>query len=425
MVHTESDSGMSEDDPVTDATAPADDLAALKARAEAELRRRTPELLELSHAIHADPELSWEEHRAAARVADLLESAGFAVTRAAYGVPTAVEGTIGSGDLTVVLCAEYDALPGIGHGCGHNVIAAAGVGAALALAPVADDAGLTVRLLGTPAEEHGGGKVALLNAGAWEGVDFSMMVHGMTGVDGSATSMRSTAVERFEVIFTGRTAHAAAMPEQGINAAAAATVALTAFALLRQHVSNQTNMNAFISEGGQATNIIPDRAVVQVELRAYDLEVWRDLKRRVLACFEGAAIATGCQWSWQPTEHPYAMVDSDPDLGGLWDANLVARGRTIVPESVLGGGSTDMGNVSQVVPAIHPLIAFLGEVGPVHSPDFTASAITTAADHAALDGAVILAWTAIDAALDPAVRAELKRRTAVRPPGATQVPFIT
>ncbi|MFT3862113.1 amidohydrolase [Micropruina sp.] len=402
------------------------DLAVvLKERAAVELQARAADVLELSHAIHADPEVSWEEHRAAARVADLLEASGFAVTRGAYGVPTAVEASIGSGDLTVVLCAEYDALPGIGHGCGHNVIAAAGVGAALALAPVADEAGLTVRLLGTPAEEHGGGKVSLLNAGAWEGVDFSMMVHGMTGVDGSAGGMGSTAVERFEVVFTGQTAHAAAMPEQGINAAAAATVALVALGLLRQHVPKATNMNAFISEGGQATNIIPDRAVVQVELRAFDLEVWRDLKRRVLACFEGAAIATGCTWAWQLTEHPYAMVDSDPDLARFWDANLVARGRTIVPASSVGGGSTDMGNVSQVVPAIHPMIAFLGEVGPAHSPTFTISAATPAADDAALDGAALLAWTALDAALDPDLRADLKRRTAARPPGATQVPFTS
>lgn len=400
-----------------------DRLAGLKEHAAAELCRRGPELLELSHAIHADPELSWDEHRAGARIADLLERSGFAVTRGAYGVPTAVEGRIGSGDLTVVLCAEYDALPGIGHGCGHNMIAAAGVGAALALAPVADEAGLTVRLLGTPAEEHGGGKVSLLNAGAWEGVDFSMMVHGTTGVDGPATSMRSTAVERFEVIFTGHAAHAAAAPEQGVNAAAAATVALTAFALLRQHVSRETNMNAFISEGGQATNIIPDRTVVQVELRAYDLAVWRDLKRRVLACFEGAAIATGCQWSWRPTEHPYAMVVSDPDLARFWDANLLARGRTIAPAAALGGGSTDMGNVSQVVPAIHPMLAFLGEDAPAHSQAFTAAAITPAADDATLDGAALLAWTALDAALDPELRADLKRRTAERPEGATRVPF--
>ncbi|BAK33572.1 putative amidohydrolase [Microlunatus phosphovorus NM-1] len=393
----------------------------LKDQAAAEVERRKPQLLELSREIHANPELSWQEFKASARIADIMRDAGFATELGAYGIETAVEATFGEGDLTVAVCAEYDALPGIGHGCGHNVIATAGVGAALALASVADEAGLRVKLLGTPAEEHGGGKVAMLLAGAWEDVDFSLMVHGMTGEDGSASGFHSTAVDRFEVIFHGLTAHAAAMPDQGINAAAAATLALTAIGLLRQHVPKETNMNAFVSLGGEATNVIPDKTVVQVELRAYDIDIWRSLKKRVLACFEGAAIATGCTWEWAPTEHPYAPVAPDPALADFWDRNLVARGRTITPQASAAGGSTDMGNVSQVLPAIHPLIAFLGETGPAHNPNFTISAATPAADDAAIDGAVLLAWTSLDAALDPEVRADLQRRRAERPAGATQV----
>ncbi|MFT3833561.1 MAG: amidohydrolase [Micropruina sp.] len=394
----------------------------LKQRVAEEVASRREQLLELSRAIHANPELSWKEYAASALVADTMSAAGFTTELGAYGVETAVEAVIGDGDLTVAICAEYDALPGIGHGCGHNVIATAGVGAALALAPLANEAGLRVKLLGTPAEEHGGGKVAMLKAGAWEDVDFSMMVHGMTGVDIGAAAMPSTAVDRFEVVFHGLTAHAAAMPEQGINAAAAATLALTAIGLLRQTVPKATNMNAFISHGGEATNVIPDKVIVQVELRAFDLDIWRALKKRVLACFEGAAIATGCTWDWAPTEYPYAPVNSDPALAAFWDKNVLARGRTIVElPGALSGGSTDMGNVSQVVPAIHPLIAFLGETGPAHNPNFTASAATPAADDAALDGAVLLAWTTLDAALDPEVRADLKQRRAERPAGSTQI----
>ena len=396
-------------------------LESAKARASAEVERRREQLLALSHEIHANPELSWQEYRASSRIAEILREAGFATRLGAYGVETAIEAVIGSGDLTVAICAEYDALPVIGHGCGHNVIATAGVGAALALAPLADEAGLRVKLLGTPAEEHGGGKVSMLLAGAWEDVDFSLMVHGMTGLDGSATGFRSTAVDRFEVVFHGRTAHAAAMPDQGVNAAAAATVALVALGLIRQTAPRDTNMNAFISHGGEATNVIPDRAVVQVELRAYDIDVWRGLKKKVRACFEGAALAIGCTWEWAPTEHPYAPVKSDPALGAFWDANLLALGRTLAPMPSGAGGSTDMGNVSQVVPAIHPMIAFLGETGPAHNPDFTVSARTPAADDAALDGAVLLAWTSLDVALDPEVRADLRRRRAARPAGATQV----
>ena len=406
-------------------TAQTTDPTVLRARVQAEIEARKEQLLALSHAIHADPELSWQEHRAVARIAPILEDAGFAIEVGAYGVPTAFEAVYGDGDLTVTLCAEYDALPGVGHACGHNVIATAGVGAALALVPVAEAAGLRVKLLGTPAEEHGCGKVALLEAGAWEDTDFSMMVHGYTGVDYAADAFRSTAVERFEVEFTGLTAHAAAAPEKGINAGAAATLALTAIALFRQHMGPEVNINAFISHGGDATNIIPDRTVVQAEVRAADVEVWRRTKQRVLSCFEGAAIATGCGWSWRPTEHPYAPVNTDPDLARLWNANMPELGRTPSSDRGLGGGSTDMGNVTQVLPGIHPMIAFLGETAVPHNPDFTAAAITPGGDDAALDGGLLLAWTALDAALDPELRADLQRRRAERPEGATRITIET
>ncbi|NQX29300.1 amidohydrolase [Microbacteriaceae bacterium VKM Ac-2854] len=402
---------------ITDA--PAIGTLAKTTAAETVARHRDA-LVGLSHAIHADPELSWQEHNAANRVAEMLRENGFDVTVGAYGVPTAVEAICGEGDLTVAICAEYDALPGVGHACGHNVIAAAGVGAALALAPLAREAGLRIKLLGTPAEEHGGGKVAMLTAGAWEDVDFSLMVHGTTGVDRSASAFRSTAVDRFEVEFTGRTAHAAGAPMAGINAGSAATLALTAIALLRQHLSTESNLNAIVSDGGEATNIIPGRTVVQVEVRAYELDVWRDMKQRVLKCFEGAAIATGCAWEARPTEHPYAPMRHELPLAELWDANLTAIGRVANTDDVLGGGSTDMGNVSQVLPAIHPMIAFLGEENVPHNPAFAASAATPAADQAVIDGATLLAWTVLDVATDPVRRAEYLARTAARPVGATR-----
>ena len=413
---------------IADETADAT-LAAVKQRAGDEIEGRREELLALSHTIHANPELSWKEYEASRLVADRLGAAGFAVERGAYGIETAVEAVYGTGDLTVVICAEYDALPGIGHACGHNVIASAGVGAALGLAAVADEAGLRVKLLGTPAEEHGGGKVALLEAGAWEDADLSLMVHGicaapgMTGDSHAARGMRSTAVDRFQVIYTGLTAHAAGMPEQGINASNAAVLALNAIAMLRQHLSKETNLNAFISHGGAVTNISPDRAVVQAELRAYDLDIWRDMKRRVLACFEAGAIATGCSWEWEPTEYPYLPLIHDDVLADLWDANLAARGRVLDPAAVLGGGSTDMGNVSQVVPSIHPLLTFRGAHAPAHNPAFTEVAGSPEADRCVIDGAVAMAATVLDVALTPGIRADFKQRTAARPSGATRAKF--
>lgn len=401
-------------------TAPADDLATVKDTVAAELARHNDTILRLSHEIHADPELSWQEHRAARRVADVLRDAGFVVETGAYGVETAIEALHGNGDLTVAICAEYDALPGMGHACGHNIIASAAVGAAIALRPVADRAGLRIKLLGTPAEEHGGGKIAMLTAGAWEDVDLSLMVHGTGGTDGHADAFDSTAVDRFAVTFTGRAAHAAGSPERGINAGSAATLALTALAFLRQHIPVSASVNGFVSTGGEATNIIPDHTVVQVEVRATDLDVWRDLKTRTLACFEGAAVATGCEWSHTATEPAYAPVRHDGRLVPLWDANLVRRGRVIDDEKRVRGASTDMGNVSQVVPSIHPTIAILGATSAPHHPDFAVDARSPEADDAALDGAAILAWTVVDAALTPSVRESLKRDRSGRPAGATR-----
>ncbi|MGI6879413.1 amidohydrolase [Microbacterium sp. gxy059] len=394
---------------------------ALKERVGARTRAERDGLVALSHRIHADPELSWEEHRAAAAVAETLRDAGFDPEVGAYGVDTAVEAVRGDGDMTVTICAEYDALPRVGHACGHNVIAAIGVGAAIALADVAEEAGLRVKLLGTPAEEHGGGKVSLLAAGAFEDATCSLMVHGGTGDDVQAAKVALTAVERFEVVFTGRAAHAAAAPDRAINAGAAATLALTAIGLLRQQLPGGTNVNAFVSDGGQATNVIAERAVVQVEVRADDLDTWRDLKRRILACFEGAALAMGCAWSHERTEHPYAPLVQDPDFSAFWDANLERLGRTPVPPAGGGGGSSDMGNVTQVVPGLHPMISVLGATAVPHHPDFAAGAATPAAHDAIVDGATALAWTVLDAALTPKVRADLLARQAARPDGATRV----
>lgn len=380
-----------------------------------------PSILELSHKVHALAEISWEEHDSAAAVAAVLRDGGFEVTERAYDVPTAIEAVYGTGELTVVICAEYDALPEVGHACGHNMIAAAGVGAALALKPVADAAGLRIKLLGTPAEEHGGGKVSLLQAGAWEDAAFSLMVHGMTGTERSAAAIGMAAVERFEVQFKGSEAHAAGAPDKAINAGAAASLALMNMAVLRQHLPENANTNAFISHGGGATNVIAGDSTVQVEVRAGDVDVWRDLKRRVLACFEGAAIATGCTWTHRQTEHPYAPLNTHVGLGKAWDANMETVGRPVDTTPIFGGGSSDMGNVSQVVPSVHGMVVVRNSAAVPHHPDFTAAAISPEADEAILDGATVLALTVLDAALDTSLRAELLELQAARVPDATTV----
>lgn len=404
-------------------TAPTTLAAARQAVAETIAGQRE-KLLAISHQIHDDPELSYDEHRSAALLADQLREAGYDVTLGCYGLETAIEAVIGQGDLTATLCLEYDALPKIGHACGHNIIATAGLGAAIALAPLAAEAGIRVKVLGTPAEEHGGGKVDMLRAGAWEDSTFSLMVHGMTTGDVAVERTVFTAVERFQVAFHGVASHAAGAPWLAVNAGAAATLSLTAMALLRQHIPHTANINAFISNGGAATNIIPDLAELQVEVRAADLDVHRDLKQRVMNCFEGAAIATGCTWEQHATENGYAPVRHDPDLSRIWDANLTARGRTLDDSYDLGGGSTDMGNVSQVLPGLHGTVALTGCEAAPHQVAFEQAAASPAGDDAVLDAAAALAWTVLDIAHDPALRADLLARQAARPAGATTVDSI-
>ncbi|KQR48649.1 peptidase M20 [Microbacterium sp. Leaf161] len=398
------------------------DLAEAKQRSADAVRSWEQRLVEISHQIHDDPEIAFEEVRAANLVAAALRDAGFTATVGAFGVDTAIDASFGDGEFVVTVCAEYDALPVIGHACGHNVIAAAGLGAAIALAAIADDAGLTVKLLGTPAEEHGGGKVLMLEGGAWEDATVSLMVHGAPGIDVRCESFATQAVDRFQITYTGRPAHAAAAPDKGVNALDAATIALTAIGLLRQQLPGTVRTAAVITQGGEVTNIIPARTVLQAEVRSFDLDELRDAKRRVMACFEAGALASGCAWEQVRTEPRYDPLVQEPLLADAWNDALTELGREPIAFSGMAGGSTDMGNVSQVVPSIHPGIAIIGSTSAPHTEGFAADAATPAADRAVIDSAIGLAWAAATAALTPSSRADLLARQAARPVGATTHP---
>lgn len=357
-------------------------------------------LLALSRAIHAEPETAFAEHTAAARVAGMLEEAGFGVERGVCELPTALVATYGEGDLTIGLCAEYDALPQVGHACGHNLIASAAVGAAVALASVADELGFRVKLLGTPAEEHGGGKVLMLERGAFDDVTVAMMVH-PGPADLTVGGDRTTAVARFEVVFTGRTAHSAKAPYLALNAGDAATVAQVAVGLLRQQTPPGTRISGFVREAGTATNLIPERAVLEYEVRAPDAGELAALTERVLDCFRGAALATGTSVDLRRTQPDYLDLRQDPWLLGVYEAHLAEFGRTaepLPPGSV--SASTDMGNVSHVVPSIHPHIGVLGCEATPHNAEFAAEMTGPAADTALLDAARLLARTGVDLARD-------------------------
>ncbi|MEU8038411.1 amidohydrolase [Streptosporangium sp. NPDC049078] len=355
----------------------------------------------LSREIHRVPEIAFQERHASTLVARELEAAGFDVAIGAYGLDTAVEATYGSGDVTVAICAEYDALPGIGHACGHNIIGAAAVGAAIALTAVADRIGLRIKLLGTPAEEHGGGKVIMLDAGAWDDVTFSLMVHGAPGEDVRCLDVRTQAVCRLHIMFQGRPGHTGGPTPSSDNASNAATIGLVALGLLRQHLPDGVRANAFVSEGGQTTNVVPAAAAVRVEVRADTLEDLQETRRRILTCFEGGATAAGCTWSWDEAEPTYADMRQDPILAAAWDRSLASLGREIRERPRPAAGSTDMGNVSHAVPSIHPLIAVLGSTSWPHTPEFTADATGPAAERAAIDGALAMALTVVDVVTGP------------------------
>ena len=379
-------------------------MAELKTRAQEIVQKAEQALVELSHQIHGHPETSFEEERASAWCADSLATGGFSVETGVADLPTAFTATAGSGPLTVGICAEYDALPGIGHACGHNVIAASAVGAGLALAEIADDLGITVKVFGTPAEEGGGGKIYMLDRGVFDGVHLAMMVH-PAPVD--QDTMHCLAVSHFEVRYTGKDAHASAFPELGINAADALTVAQVGIGLLRQQARRTDQVHGIVTRGGDAPNIIPAHTEARYYVRAKNLAELSEWEPRVHRCFEAGALATGAQLEIEQQSPAYSEMKDDHELRSLFRKNAEALGRTYPASGGLTGGSTDMANVSLAIPTIHPMIGIDSRGAVNHQPEFTAACATPSADRALIDGAVGMAWTVIDAAQTDTLRNRL------------------
>lgn len=366
-------------------------------------------LIDLSHRIHAKPETCFEEEKGCEWTAAALDdaNAGFSIETGVAELPTAFVAKAGSGPLHIGICAEYDALPGVGHACGHNVIAAAAVGAGIALARVADDIGITVSVLGTPAEEGGGGKIMMLERGAFDGLHASMMVH---PAPFELDHMPCLAAGTMDIRYEGRPAHASAFPELGINAADALTIAQVAIGLLRQQLPLESRVHGIITKGGDAANIIPAETTAEWMVRAPTVALLNEIEPRVRACFEAGATATGAKLDIT-TYPPYSEFVDDVELMGLFRQNAIGLGRQPLEDSgVFPPASTDMANVSLAMPAIHPLLG-LGSFPAVnHQPEFTAFCITPVADQAVVDGAVGMAWTVIDAAGDDRVRERLLGR---------------
>jgi amidohydrolase len=383
----------------------------LKTAARTRLEAIRPAVMALSHRIHAHPELGFEEEQASTWLAEILTDAGFTVDKGICNLPTAFVARAGSGPLHLAMCAEYDCLPSIGHACGHNLIAAMAVGAGIAAAQVADDLGVTIHIIGTPAEElGGGGKILLLERGAFAGMHAAMMVH-PSPTDSVAPLMLANA--HFSVRYTGKAAHASAYPELGINAADALTIAQVAIGLLRQHIHPTDRVHGIVTKGGEAPNIIPAETTARYIVRAKALDDLEAIRAKVLRCFEAGALATGTHLEIFGSRPPYAQVHHDPVLAALYRRNAEALGRVFPDVSEAqqrSGGSTDMGNVSLALPSIHPMIGLNSLPAVNHQPEFTAHCITEAADRAIVDGALAMAWTAIDIATDVPLRQRLLSR---------------
>ncbi len=388
-------------------------MADMKSAARERLDAARGGLVELSHRIHANPELGYQEEKASTWLEEALDTAGFSVEPGICGPPTAFRATYGSGPLHVGICAEYDCLPAIGHACGHNVIAATAVGAALAAAAVADDAGLTVTVMGTPAEEilKSGGKIRLLDRGGFDGLHAAMMTH---PAPWDVAVWPIVAASFFEAHYTGKAAHASGFPQAGINAADALTIAQTAIGLLRQHIRPTDRVHGIVTKGGDAFNIVPADTSADFAVRASTLDELGDIYQKVMRCFEAGALATGATLDVVGGEKPFAHMEHDLEMAGLYQLNAETLGRAFPAPGELSPAtpvSTDMGNVSLQIPSIHPAIGIDCLPAVNHQPEFAAASVTTAADQAIYDGALALAWTAIDMATTPTVRDRLLSRS--------------
>jgi amidohydrolase len=389
-------------------TTPADTLEDAKARVASAVERLTDDLERLSHRIHANPELAFKEEKAAAWLTEFLETHGAPVERGVGGLATAFRATIAGPDPgpTIAIMAEYDALPNIGHACGHNVIAASGAGAGAALASALKTLPFNgrIQVIGTPAEEGGAGKVKLMQAGVFKDVDAAMMIHGRCG---TLVWRPSLGIIKAKCEFFGKAAHASSWPWRGVNALNAMIQLFVSLDQMRQQVRPEARIHGIITKGGEQANIIPEYTAAEFYLRAPAKDYCKELLRRFEACAEGAATATGCtvKVTADPTIHE--PLKPNFTMGALFEKNLARIDFPVDPDDGEAGyGSTDCGNVSQALPTIHPYIRISPDGVPGHSREFAEWAKSPMARKGIVAAAKALAMTALDLVARPA---ELER----------------
>ncbi|MFC2019736.1 M20 family metallopeptidase [Chloroflexota bacterium] len=379
----------------------------LRAQVAGEVDKRRDGLIELSLKLHANPELAFGEVQAAGWLTRYLEEAGFSLERGICELATAFRASYGEGKPVIAFLAEYDALPEVGHGCGHNIIAAAAVGAGVAAKAAASRFGGTVMVIGTPAEELYGGKIIMAERGAFADVDMAMMVH--PGARNVAT-WQALACQTLDVEFFGRASHAAARPEAGINALEAMIQSFTAINSLRQHIRNRARIHGIITAGGEAANIVPAYSAGNFIVRAEDDSYLDGLKERVLNCFVAASVATEARLEYRWGEVRYAPLRNNLTMARLFVKNMEFLGRPMLLRDAGDAfGSTDMGNVSQLVPGIHAEVAVAPPTVLIHSPDFTQAAASEAAMDGLIASAKALALTAADLLASPQTVVEVEK----------------
>jgi amidohydrolase len=381
------------------------DIDKLKNSVVREIDSRYRQLADLSRKLHDNPEVAFEERRSSALLVEFLEKNGFAVEKGICKLPTAFRGTYGDGKPVIAFLAEYDALPRLGHACGHNLIATSAMAAGLASRKAVDAVGGSVMVFGTPGEELYGGKAIMAAAGAFTDVDIAMITH---PGGGNRVLMNTLACENLNVEFRGVAAHAAGAPELGINALEAMIQSFNAINSLRQHIEGTERISGIITDGGEAANIVPAHAAATFMVRAEDDIRLDALKKRVIGCFAGAARATGAKLKYSWGERYEAMV-SNVALARLFHENMQSLGRAIrLGDNTIMSFSTDVGNVSQLLPTIQPLVSIAPDGAMIHTPQFAKAAATADALRTMLDAAKAMAMTAVDLLASPATIAKVR-----------------
>jgi amidohydrolase len=382
------------------------DIGELKASIIGEIDARYQQLGELSQKIHSNPEVAFQEVKAADWLTEYLEKSGFSVERGICELPTAFRGSYGVGKPVIAILAEYDALPKLGHACGHNLIATSAVAAGVAAKRAVDELGGSIMVIGTPGEELYGGKAIMVGRGAFDDVDMAMIVH---PGGGNRVVMNTLACQTLDVEFFGRAAHAAAKPEAGINALEAMLQSFNAINSLRQHIRDKARIHGIITDGGEAANIVPAHTAANFIVRAEDDRYLDELKERVINCFAGAARATGAELKCRWGEVRYAVMLNNLTMARLFRRNMKSLGRNIrLGDATLWSGSTDVGNVSQLVPAIQPLVAIAPDDVLIHSPRFAEAATSEDGLRCMLDAAKAMAMTVVDVLADPETFARIQ-----------------